>query len=193
MAGNVIKKIDYYIKDIWKYDIKDDYDNDRLLQEDTLKNALYYHLRRKLGDAFLDKNNLKIYTEFHDGVLKGSGMRPDLVIVEMKEGYRENDVEYLGDADNFESIVAVVELKFQADTYAAESNIYGDFDKIEEYMKMLPESTKYYMGIIHEKYWKTNERRWVYQEDYSWSKNKVTELAASWNRNEEMVFEVFEY
>lgn len=48
---------------IWEKEIKEDYINGWLLKEDTLKNALYYHLRNRLG-ALLDENNIRIFTEY---------------------------------------------------------------------------------------------------------------------------------
>lgn len=192
MDKKVFETIDSCIKQVWCYDIKSDYNADRILQEDTMKNALYFHLRTKLGDTFLEEHNLKLYTEFHDGILKSSNMRPDIVIVEMKYNYQKSETEYLGDPNNFEAIPIVIELKFQGNTSTAENNVYRDFDKINEYMKILPEDTKYYLGIIHEKYWSKEERCWADPAGYKYPKGKVTELAASYDENDEMMFEVFE-
>lgn len=54
--------------------------------EDSLKNAHYYHhLRTELHD-FLDRNNLRIYTEFHY-----YGFIADLAIVKLNDKPSNND------------------------------------------------------------------------------------------------------
>ncbi|WP_157076572.1 hypothetical protein [Sutcliffiella cohnii] len=40
---NIISQIDLAIKSIWMKHIKKDYNNQYLLKEDTLKNAIYHH------------------------------------------------------------------------------------------------------------------------------------------------------
>ena len=40
-----IKKLDTTIKKIWIEDVADDYDRNLILNEDTLKNVLYFYLR----------------------------------------------------------------------------------------------------------------------------------------------------
>ena len=57
---NLYEIIDKEIKLLWKEDVSADYDACRLLKEDCLKNCFYYHLRRRLGDEFLDENNLEV-------------------------------------------------------------------------------------------------------------------------------------
>lgn len=90
-----LERIDSALKKVWQEDIMNDYDYDFLFKEDTLKNALYYHLRYEIGDSFLKHNLLRIYTEYDLG-LDGNGVRQiaDIAIVrmlplsEMEEGYR---------------------------------------------------------------------------------------------------------
>ena len=45
----IMRIIDEAIKSIWVNEIRNDYENRRLLKEDTLKNALYFHLRNRIG------------------------------------------------------------------------------------------------------------------------------------------------
>lgn len=59
----LISIIDRTIRDIWKNEIAFDYEDGWLLKEDTLKNAIYFHLRTKLGKLF-EKNDVRIFTEF---------------------------------------------------------------------------------------------------------------------------------
>ena len=80
--------IDKVIKELWISDIAADYEAHRLLKEDCLKNCFYYHLRRRLGDDFLEANNLQIFTEFNDGPLHSTGKRAD--ITELIASYNED-------------------------------------------------------------------------------------------------------
>ena len=70
MDKEVLDTIHRRIKYIWEEKIKEDYDDGWLLGEDTLKNALYYHMRKELSVLFTE-NNLRIFTEFTDGELGG--------------------------------------------------------------------------------------------------------------------------
>ena len=54
----IIQMIDEAIVSIWKCEIKTDYEGGWLLKDDTLKNALYFHLRSRLGKLF-DENNIR--------------------------------------------------------------------------------------------------------------------------------------
>ncbi|MDR9856216.1 hypothetical protein RJP21_21675 [Paenibacillus sp. VCA1] len=59
--------IDRTLKETWLHNIKNDYLSNFILLEDSLKNVFYYHVRSKLTDAFLNENNLRIYTELNTG------------------------------------------------------------------------------------------------------------------------------
>lgn len=80
---NMAQIIDKEIKQMWLSEIADDYRAHRLLKEDSLKNAFYHYLRNRLGDVFLDKNNLRIFTEFSDGMLQGTKKVADIGIMQM--------------------------------------------------------------------------------------------------------------
>ena len=57
----IIRIIDREIKQLWKTDIEQDYANCMLLKEDSLKNAFYHHLRTRLTDDFLIKNQIVLF------------------------------------------------------------------------------------------------------------------------------------
>ncbi len=78
-----IKKLDKVIKNIWLEDIKDDYEHNLILNEDTLKNALYFHLRTYFENTpeFYD---LCIFTECTDYGFSSLSYRPDMIIVNTK-------------------------------------------------------------------------------------------------------------
>jgi len=147
---NLIETIDKTIKELWLEDIALDYSSHRLLKEDCLKNSFYYHLRRRLGDEFLDDNNLQIFTEFNDGPLHGTGKRADIAIVKLMP---EGEDGYPGHLRNYiEDVVAIIELKHKNGQSATEE-IYKDFQKLKDYIQKDKIDCQYYEGVIHEVQW----------------------------------------
>ncbi|CRK83032.1 hypothetical protein [Neobacillus massiliamazoniensis] len=71
--------IDRTIKEVWTEKIPYDYQSHYLLMEDSLKNALYFHLRTKLRNL-IDSNNIRIYPEYHYKYYKA-----DLAIVKLND------------------------------------------------------------------------------------------------------------
>jgi len=183
MNQEIINQIDTTLKYIWKYDIKQDYDKSYLLKEDTLKNALYYHLRNKLG-ALLEKHNLRIYTEFTDNIFNRTNYRPDIVIAEINP---ESEECYLGNCVT--KIVSIIEIKFKNDSYSAIKNIESDYDKIHWYIDNLSSDIKYYMATIWEA--EDDATTWI-RKNAAWAKGKLTELNASYE-NDEMRFYVCDH
>lgn len=186
---NLYEIIDKEIKLLWKEDVSADYDACRLLKEDCLKNCFYYHLRRRLGDEFLDENNLRIFTEFNDGPLKGTGKRADIAIVRLKtegeDGYTLHLRNYI------EDVIAVIELKHK-NGFAATDEIYNDFQKLKDYIQQYNIDCQYYEGIIHEYCWE--KKSWLDKRSTkNWAKDKVTELTASYSEEYEMEFDIFSY
>lgn len=181
--------IDKVIKELWLEDIAADYDAHRLLKEDCLKNCFYYHLRRRLGDDFLEENRLQIFTEFNDGPLHGTGKRADIAIVKLMP---EGEDGYLGHLRNYiEDVVAIIELKHKNGQSATEE-IYKDFQKLKDYIQKDKIDCQYYEGVIHEVQWE--EKAWLDKRSTNnWAKGKVTELVASCNEDYEIEFDVFSY
>ena len=181
--------IDKAIKELWIEDIAADYDAHRLLKEDCLKNSFYYHLRRRLGDDFLEENHLQIFTEFNDGPLHGTGKRADIAIVKLMP---EGEDGYPGHLRNYiEDVVAIIELKHKNGQSATEE-IYKDFQKLKDYIQKDKIECQYYEGVIHEVQWE--EKAWLDKRSTNnWAKGKVTELVASCNEDYEIEFDVFSY
>ncbi len=138
----ILYQIDTAIKYIWTYAIKLDYDKDYLLKEDTLKNALYFHLRNKLS-ALLEKHNLRIFTEFNTDIFRGTGYRPDMIVAQIKDEAEG----FLGDC--IEDYACIIELKFKGSFQGAE-DILEDYDKIRHYIEDLKINCNYYMATIWE-------------------------------------------
>lgn len=182
---NVIREIDKTIKSVWKEEIAADYFEHYLLREDSLKSALYYHLRNKL-DALLYENNLRIYTEFWISSLK---YRADMVIVEIADDVDEYD--WLADAVT--DIVAIIELKFKSekDDGTAEE-IKNDIWKFKDYVQQAGlTKTQFYFGVIYEvdcAYLQWMDGRSI----NNWADGRVTELNAG-RIDDEMLFEVHSY
>ncbi len=166
------KKIDGAIKDVWKNNIKHDYKKDHLLKEDTLKNSFYCHLRKKLGNKYLEDNNIRIYTEFNEHDLKKTKLRADIVIVEIKKDYDG----YLGDA--VKSIIAIIELKYQPH-YASYNVFYKDVEKTKNYIRTFKIESLFYLGFIHEKKHVRNTEWLDGRQTANWANEKVTILSAN--------------
>ena len=151
------------ICDIWKTYISLDYNSGYLLKEDTLKNSFYHYLRMRLEHLFL-KNNIRVFTEFTDGVFSGSRLRPDMVIT-----YIDNSKE------NPYDLLCVIEFKYKKG-FTTSKTIYHDYDKLRGYVKNLHITCPLYMATI-----------WEYEDEpTSWQNNKkykITELNASYKPN----------
>lgn len=181
---SLINKIDYTIKYIWENKIKEDYNNGWLLKEDTLKNAFYFHLRSILGDL-LDKNDIRVFTEFTDEKFKGTGYRPDMVIAKVNfdsdDSYYEN---YITDC------LAVIEFKYKQG-FNSSNDIYEDYKKLHKYVDNLKINCRLYMATIWE--YEDDETYWE-PKNSQWASGKLTELNASYKRNsDEMNFYICEH
>jgi hypothetical protein len=178
---DIKKKIDKTIKFIWKEKISNDYFSDHLLQEDSLKNAFYYHLRNELGDGFLKRHRIRVFTEFHLSKQElEEPFRGDIVVVrvkplkEMEWGYFVNE--------RVEDIVAIIELKYKSCT--SNKDFHDDIEKMRKYVKGLKSNKPLlYTGFIHEQDHPVKETSWISTKDQStWAKGRLCELNA--NRNE---------
>lgn len=172
MTGRDIAKIiDEAIISVWKNEIQNDYKNLWLLKEDSLKNALYFHLRTNL-EKILDENDVWIFTEFTDCEFKHSGYRPDMVIAKIDP---DADVAYWGDAVT--ECIAVIELKYKSG-FAANEVICSDYDKLKYYIETLGVNSKLYMATV----WECEDDQTAWIDDAPWAKGRVTELNASYKR-----------
>ena len=161
--------IDEAIQSIWKTEIKHDYDENWIMNEDGLKTALYFHLRKRLEPVFAE-HNLRIFTEFKDAEFSESGFRPDMVIAR---------IDMNSDADCWRGAVtdclAVLELKFKS-RFLDKEAIYADYEKLRAYTERLDLSCRLYMATIWE--CEDDPTTWI-RKNAAWAKGKVTELNAS--------------
>ena len=167
--SEITKIIHKTIKSIWENEIQNDYKNNWFMNEDTLKNALYFHLRNKL-ESVLAENNLRIFTEFNDAEFSGSGFRPDMVIARVD---MNSDADFWRQAVT--NCVAVIELKFKSN-FRDQEAIRADYDKLKEYIESVSITGKLYMATI----WECEDKQttWI-RKNAAWAKGKVTELNAS--------------
>lgn len=179
---DITATIDHAIKEVWLNDIASDYEDFALLKEDSLKCALYHHLRVQLEDI-LSEHNLRIYPEYYIPELK---YKSDIAIVKIDPYDIKPKLK-----DMALNIEAIIEIKY--DYAMVESTIdaiKSDVSKLSDYLKR-GVTKRCYMACIFE-----NEReslRWLDQEDAdTWAKGKVTELSAG-IVDEYMTFEVFSY
>ena len=181
---SVIKEIDKTIKEIWKENIQKDYWNDYLDREDTLKCALYYHMRKKLS-RILQENNLRIYTEYTFSEPK---YRADIIIVEI-----DPNMDYDGLDNAVVSFVALFELKFTSgNDIRTEEWVKKDFWKFKDYLNRggLSEC-QFYFATVYEV-----ECKWLNWLDARstnhWALGRVTELDSGYIDGN-MIFEVHSY
>lgn len=173
MYTDILSKIKTELINIWENNIKSDYDNGYLLKEDTLKNALYFHLRTRLSDL-LEKHDLRIFTEYNSGIFKGTEYRPDMVIAKVNFDCTS---EYLSDC--IEDVLCIIEIKYKQGFHSSES-ISKDFDKIKHYIENINSDCQYYMATIWE--YEDEATSWLI-DDNSWTKGKLTELNASYEKD----------
>ena len=167
--AEIIQIIDEAIKSVWENNIKSDYDANWIMNEDGLKNALYFHLRMWLEQVLVE-NDLRIFTEFKDAEFHGSKFRPDMVIAHVDSS---SDADYWRQAVT--NCVVVIELKFKS-RFQDKEAIYADYDKLKEYIEKMDIKGKLYMATMWE--CEDDQTSWIPQ-DESWAKGKVTELNAS--------------
>ena len=170
--AETIQIIDEAIKSVWENEIKSDYNANWLMNEDGLKNALYFHLRKRL-EPILMESNLRIFTEFKDAEFQGSKYRPDMVIAHVD---MDSDADYWRQAVT--NCVAVIELKFKSNFHDQDA-IWADYDKLKEYIAELKIEEKLYMATIWE--CEDDQTTWI-RKNAAWAKGRVTELNASFAR-----------
>jgi hypothetical protein len=187
----IMKQIDYAIKVAWLQDISHDYEESSILKEDSLKNALYYHLRRRL-DSLLHMENIRIYTEYNESSLKSNNMRADIAIVELDSKSEEY---YLGNRVN--KVLAIIELKFQPNGSANASYIAQDVQKIKSYKSVKElDNCQYYLGFIHEHSYCERSCWLDGRQTSKWANGCVTELDAcryDGFKENQMAFSVYSY
>jgi len=181
------------VKELWQNEMAADYVANRFLKEDSLKNALYHHLRNRLSNEFLQEYHLQIYTEFCDHQLKGTGKRADIAIVELNPNINkmmsESDTYcYIGNCVT--NIVALFELKY-TEPHSAVKAIQADARKIRNYIEKDNIDCQYYLVGIQEI---EREQSQYITASALWAKNKVTELIAAYNAETDSVeFHVYEH
>ena len=183
VSKEVLSEIDRAIKTVWVHQMARDYSQDYLFREDSVKCALYFHLRKKL-DRLLRENNLRLYPEFVFHDLK---FRADLAIVEMDF---ERDGAYLG--DYICDVVAIIEIKYTAGADSGTTNwVKNDVKKLKRYLQDGHLDCQCYFAVIYEE--ECSVLRWMDKRaTNNWAKGHVTELDAGYIDGK-MRFEVNSY
>lgn len=183
----IIKQIDYAIKTAWLEDVSKDYSSAKLLKEDTLKNSLYFHIRKRI-DTLCDIYNLRIYTEYNESTLKANKMRADIAIVELD---LESSAGYLG--DKVKKVLAIIELKHGSSI----GYMSQDIHKLKKY-KTIPEleGCQYYLGTLNEEGYAERAFWLDKRQTNNWANECVTELDACRYSNyndAKMAFSIYSY
>lgn len=184
----IMKLIDRTIKEIWVKEIKNDINNMYILYEDTLKNALYYHLRKRL-DTVLNDYNIRIFTEFHDGKLHNKGVKADIAIVKI------NDIECEHLKQKISKIYSIIELKYKRPNVPIDCFI-EDVKKMMEYIKDEElEECQFYLGFIHEAKFDNKSISWLQsKEQEKLANGRLTELSACYYTGfDDMIYTILSY
>lgn len=187
-TDEIIFTIDRAIKEVWTNEIKEDLNNSYILYEDTFKNAFYYHLRNKLNDVLIE-NNIRIFTEFHDGKLSGKGVIADIAIIKIgndEEGHIK---------DNIEKIYAIIELKHKGSQVPI-APFVSDVEKSIKYIKDRElDGCQFYLGFIHEGEFAMEEISWLENKQQErLVQGRLTELSACYYEGQdEMVYTIISY
>ena len=181
---SVQKEIDRVLKSIWLNEIQQDYMENCLLKEDSLKCAIYYHLRNEL-EEILKENDLRIYPEFYIPEVK---YRADLAIVRIDPQKEETWLK-----DMVTDIAVIMELKYTSGTDDATINwVKNDLWKFKDYLYSAHLSEcQFYFAALYE-----SDCEWLNWLDARstnrWAKGRVTELVSGFI-GEDMCFEVHSY
>lgn len=168
-----IKSLDTTLKKIWKEDIADDYNHNLILNEDTLKNVLYFYLRNYF-EKTPELEDFCIFTECTHYGFSALNYTPDMVVVDTKT----------------DKIVAVFELKYKSKNCSqVEDLVKKDFNKLKDYMNKLDtihsDCQLYIVAITLGEF---NRPNWLDGRS-KWAKGKVAELIAD-EHNGDIKFQV---
>ena len=184
MDEKIIRKVDKTIKYIWKHKMPKEYKNVYLLNEDTMKNVIFYYLRKYLGKYFY-KNDIRIFTEFTNDKFQGSSYRPDIVIAKMDF---DKDTEVFSGC--IDRLLCVFELKYKSG-FNPSNDIYNDYEKLKTYITELKIECPLYMATIWE--YEDKETSWE-RKNAAWAKDRLTELNASYvPKTKDMRFYISEH
>ncbi len=172
VMDNIQFKIDKALKDFWKNYLPEEYNNDNLLKEDSLKCLLYYHLRTCLNDSWLKRHRIRIFPEFN----LQQGKRADIAIVQLFPSPQRIG-KHLSNC--VEKVIAIIELKFKSADVV--DDFYIDVKKLHAYSKIYPDC-QLYAGFIHEELYNDNNCSWFDGRQTSkWAKGRVSELLGYWD------------
>lgn len=180
MLNNFCNVVDEALRKIWAEDIAEDYKKGYLLREDSLKCALYFHLRNYLTDDWLKENKIRIFTEFPEfpSKLKATKLKPDISIVKMKT---EFDPKHKSLLDSIESVLVIIEIKFKNRAANHKSAFDQDCEKLFEYTshKQCKAAQLYGCFIFEE----------IYKDEPLWFANykNVKKFISYWDENKQLV------
>jgi hypothetical protein len=181
----VKEQLDGIIKSTWLQSIPHDYDRSFLLYEDSLKSALYFHLRRKLEEAALFQQGYRIFTEYR----LASNQRADLAIVKIDPSATNDN--HLSECVT--SIKALIEIK-----YINGNNDKGfkdDMKKLVQYANVHT-SVNVYAAFIYEPALIYKQTSWVDNTTESFKfdvRNRLTELSGYRNQHNKLSVSVISH
>ncbi|TCN10765.1 hypothetical protein EV581_104155 [Bacillus sp. BK006] len=164
---NVSQFVNSVIKKVWSEDIKKDYHNLNLLYECSLQQAFYHHIRRRLGDDFLNQHNIKLFPEYRIGDQKA-----DLAVVIIDPNLAEENLL----KDCVIEVISVIEMKYKGQ-FASEDEFNKDVIKVLSYISESTPDTMYYLAFIREKDFQPDDVvNWVTDEQSLEANGQLTEM-----------------
>lgn len=181
----LITRIDREIKKAWA-DVKDDYNRDFMLREDCLKAALYYHIRRRLGNGYLVARRVRVFTEFQ----LTNGQRADIAVVRL--ALRSDSDPWLGIEGRVAETLAIIECKYK-NAGVSLRPFDHDVKKVRQLLKLSSyRETQFYLAFVHERPFDPETLSMLSErQKASWACGRLTELVGCFVTNEsKMHFEV---
>jgi len=179
------KKIKEIVKHIWVNEIKNDYNRNLLIGEDTFKNAMYSHLKEYLKYE-IELDDIRIYTEYY---IKGAKSKADLVIGYLNP-YTLKELEKTRKSYCTKEAVepiAIFELKFKSYS-GADNDIINDLKKVKDKYMISDDLPicDYYLAHISE--YELDEL--FYVEKSRKQNHYIIKLAAVWNyKQQDMIWD----
>jgi hypothetical protein len=161
-GASVEERVDRELKLLWRRDTPRDYRRQMLFREDSLKAAIYHHLRRRLTDSLLVAEGIRVWTDF--GL--DNYQRADIAVVRLVP---ESTFEV-------ESILAIVECKCKA-AWVSLDYFQQDVDKVRYLSRLAAfRNALFYLASIWERPVEpTNLSMLLKRQQESWGK-RVAEL-----------------
>lgn len=137
-----------------------------------MKNAFYHHLRNQLGDGVINRNLIRIFTEYD--LLDGE--RADIAIVKLapKTSFKGGDYHL---KERVDDVLAIIELKYK--NGGNREPFRKNIEKVRRYLQHKDFCLcQFYLGFIYES---ILTQPWLSERECgTYAKGRLTELSIHW-------------